>query len=70
MTDAVGRILVVDDNGVNRLKLQQGSCRWKAIQWKWPDGTQALSALERTAVDLVLLDIMMRGWMATMCYVR
>ncbi|MFN8378934.1 MAG: response regulator [Anaerolineae bacterium] len=61
MTDAVGRILVVDDNGVNRLKLQRVlQVEGHSVEMA-QDGTQALSALERTAVDLVLLDIMMPG---------
>ncbi len=59
MTEEHGRILVVDDNRMNRLKLsmnleQQGHAVSLA-----EDGRQALDMLAREAFDVVLLDIIM-----------
>lgn len=61
MSDTVGRILVVDDNGVNRLKLQRilRAEHHEVVQAS--DGTQALEMLQGGAFDLVLLDIIMPG---------
>ncbi len=59
MADTTGHILVVDDNGVNRLKLQ------RVLQLEGhevalaQDGQQALAVVENTPIDLVLLDIVM-----------
>ncbi len=59
MTEAHGRILVVDDNRLNRIKLahslgQQGHTVSMADQ-----GLQALAMLRAQPFDLVLLDILM-----------
>lgn len=61
MTEEQGRILVVDDNRVNRLKLslsleQQGHAVALA-----EDGQQALDILQAQPFDVVLLDIIMPG---------
>lgn len=61
MNEAVGHILVADDNRMNRLRLtrsleQQGH-RVVAVE----NGLDALKALEETPFDLLLLDILMPG---------
>jgi signal transduction histidine kinase len=61
MTKEVGRILVVDDNRMNRVKLslsleQQGHTVGLA-----EDGQQALDVLQHKPFDVVLLDIVMPG---------
>lgn len=61
MAEAHGRILVVDDNRINRLKLslsleQQGHTIGLA-----QDGEQALEILRSQPFDVVLLDILMPG---------
>jgi signal transduction histidine kinase len=61
MTGEQGKILVVDDNRLNRMKLalsleQQGHTVGLA-----EDGYQALEALKSQPYDLVLLDILMPG---------
>jgi signal transduction histidine kinase len=61
MVETKGRILVVDDNRVNRLKLsisleQQGHTVGLA-----EDGQQAIDILREQSFDVVLLDIIMPG---------
>jgi len=54
-----GRILVVDDNRMNRLKLSRGLELQGHTVVVAEDGPQALALLASEAVDVVLLDIMM-----------
>ena len=61
MAENMGKILVVDDNRMNRLKLslsleQQGHTVGLA-----EDGQQALEMLKARPFDVVLLDIVMPG---------
>ena len=61
MTEEQGKILVVDDNRVNRLKLsinleQQGHTVFLA-----EDGEKALEHLKEQSCDVVLLDLIMPG---------
>jgi signal transduction histidine kinase len=56
-----GRVLVVDDNRLNRQKLtvlleQQGH-----VAESVPDGAEALARLHEDGIDLVLLDVLMPG---------
>ena len=61
MADLAGQILVVDDNGVNRLKLQRVLQTEGHTVVLAPDGEQALAMVRSGQVELVLLDIMMPG---------
>jgi CheY-like chemotaxis protein/class 3 adenylate cyclase/predicted metal-dependent HD superfamily phosphohydrolase len=54
-----GRLLVVDDNRLNRLMLSQHLSRQGHIVTLAEDGRQALSLLREQPFDLMLLDIMM-----------
>ncbi len=61
MTELQGKVLVVDDNRTNRLKLsislkQQGHTAELA-----EDGHQAMERLRAESFDVVLLDILMPG---------
>jgi len=61
MTEEHGRILVVDDNRVNRLKLSMGLEQQGHIVGLAEDGQQALDMLRGQPFDVVLLDIVMPG---------
>jgi len=61
MTEEHGRILVVDDNRMNRLKLSLGLEQQEHTVGLAEDGQQALDMLRAQAFDLVLLDIIMPG---------
>jgi signal transduction histidine kinase len=61
MADIAGQILVVDDNGVNRLKLQRVLQAEGHTVVLAPDGEQALAMVRSGQVELVLLDIVMPG---------
>src|SRR5687768_11870173 len=54
-----GKILVVDDNRMSRLKLARGLEEQGHSVTMAEDGQQALALLHSTAFDVVLLDIMM-----------
>jgi two-component system cell cycle response regulator len=54
-----GRALVVDDNAVNRLLLRRGLAEQGLDVIEAEDGLLALELLEREAVDVVLLDLLM-----------
>lgn len=61
MKDAQGRILVVDDNRTNRIKLLRSlEVQGHAVTLA-ADGRQALDLLRERAFDVVLLDIVMPG---------
>lgn len=61
MTDTTGHVLVVDDNRLNRLKLQ-ASLQAQGYQVTLADsGESALTQLREHPFDLVLLDIVMPG---------
>src|SRR5512138_3282379 len=59
MADAHGRILAVDDNRLNRLKLSRGLEQQGHSVAVAEDGRQALDMLRVEPFDLVLLDILM-----------
>jgi serine phosphatase RsbU (regulator of sigma subunit) len=59
MEDQIGRILVVDDNEMNRDMLSRRVKRQGHIVSTADDGVQALEVLRREPFDVVLLDIMM-----------
>jgi CheY-like chemotaxis protein len=61
MVENAGQILVVDDNGVNRLKLQRVLQSEGHTVVLAPDGEQALAIVRSGEVELVLLDIVMPG---------
>jgi CheY-like chemotaxis protein len=61
MADEHGRILVVDDNRMNRIKLSLGLEQQEHTVGLAEDGQQALDMLRAQAFDLVLLDIIMPG---------
>ena len=54
-----GRALVVDDNAVNRRILCRGLAEQGVEAIEAPDGLHALELLEREAIDVVLLDLLM-----------
>lgn len=56
---SVGSLLVVDDNGVNRLMLSRHIQREGHRVAAAENGRQALAMISETAYDLVLLDVMM-----------
>jgi sigma-B regulation protein RsbU (phosphoserine phosphatase) len=56
-----GRILVVDDNASNRDLLSRRLQRQGHIVLQAEDGARALALVEKEAIDLVLLDLMMPG---------
>jgi len=59
--EITGRILIVDDNDLNRDILSRHLERQGHHVEKAPGGAEALELLSRSAVDLILLDIMMPG---------
>jgi signal transduction histidine kinase len=61
MTESQGRILVVDDNRVNRLKLSISLQQEGYAVSLAEDGEQALEILKSQPQDAVLLDILMPG---------
>mgnify|MGYP005846566901 CR=1 FL=1 len=61
MEPIVGRILVVDDNRVNRLKLSASLSQQGHEVALAEDGAAALEMLTQNTFDLVLLDIVMPG---------
>ena len=56
---ATGRILVVDDNRLNRLRLHHDLLQRGFVVGEAEDGRQALAAMRASQYDLVLLDILM-----------
>ena len=61
MTDEKGQILVVDDNRLNRIKLQRSLELQGYDVGLAEDGESALSFLKGSAYDVMLLDIIMPG---------
>lgn len=59
MPNDAGRILVVDDSRMNRLKLSRGLQEQGHSVWEAEDGQPALDLLRAQPVDVVLLDILM-----------
>lgn len=59
MAEEKGRILVVDDNRMNRIKLSRGLEQQGYAVELAEGGQQALDLLENAAFDVVLLDIIM-----------
>lgn len=59
MTDRASRVLVVDDDPTNRLKMGMAVNRLGLAVTTADNGQQALAILGQTSHDLVLLDIMM-----------
>jgi CheY-like chemotaxis protein/signal transduction histidine kinase len=57
--EAEGRLLVVDDNAMNRDLLSRQLARQGYIVLTAPDGAEALRILESQTVDLILLDVIM-----------
>src|SRR5688500_7553615 len=58
-THTAGRILVVDDNRLNRFRLNHDLVQRGFTVGEAEDGRQALTAMRATQYDLVLLDILM-----------
>jgi signal transduction histidine kinase len=61
MSEEIGRILIVDDNRVNRVKLSislEGQGHQVGLA---EDGQQALTILKQRVFDVILLDIVMPG---------
>lgn len=56
-----GRVLVVDDNPVNRDLLTRGLARAGYMVAEAPDGAEALRLLQDQTFDVVLLDVIMPG---------
>jgi DNA-binding response OmpR family regulator/predicted metal-dependent HD superfamily phosphohydrolase len=59
MADNSGRILVVDDNRINRMMLERALTQQGYIVATAENGRQALETLKAEPFDLVLLDILM-----------
>ncbi len=57
---AKSKIMVVDDNDMNRLVLKRLLDIWNAEMVDISNGTDAISYLENRAVDLVLMDLQMQ----------
>ncbi len=53
------RILIVEDNPINRRYLESILQKWKFSFWSCDDGVEALQVLQREVVDLILMDIRM-----------
>jgi sigma-B regulation protein RsbU (phosphoserine phosphatase) len=61
MSDMQGKLLVVDDNEMNRDMLSRRLARRKHTVMTAENGQQALDMIEKESFDVVLLDIMMPG---------
>jgi sigma-B regulation protein RsbU (phosphoserine phosphatase) len=61
MSDRRGRLLVVDDNELNRDMLSRRLSRRKHTVQTAEDGQEALALIEKQSFDVILLDIMMPG---------
>lgn len=61
MSDMQGKLLVVDDNEMNRDMLSRRLSRRKHTVITAENGQQALDLIEKESFDVVLLDIMMPG---------
>ena len=61
MNENVGKLLVVDDNEMNRDMLSRRLSRRKHTVVTAENGQEALDLIERESFDVVLLDIMMPG---------
>jgi len=61
MSEMLGRLLVVDDNEMNRDMLSRRLSRRKHTVVTAEDGQEALDLIERESFDVILLDIMMPG---------
>jgi sigma-B regulation protein RsbU (phosphoserine phosphatase) len=61
MNDIQGKLLVVDDNEMNRDMLSRRLSRRKHTVRTAENGQQALDLIEKESFDVVLLDIMMPG---------
>ena len=61
MSDMQGKLLVVDDNEMNRDMLSRRLSRRKHTVRTAENGQQALDLIEKESFDVVLLDIMMPG---------
>ena len=61
MNENVGKLLVVDDNEMNRDMLSRRLSRRKHIVITATNGQEALDLIEKESFDLVLLDVMMPG---------
>ena len=59
MPDSRGRILVVDDNRLNRMMLERALAQQGYAVGTAEDGRQALDRLAAEPFDIVLLDILM-----------
>ncbi len=59
MNEIQGRIIVVGDNRMNRLKLSRGLENQGHRVWLAKNGLQALELLKEQVFDLILLDILM-----------
>jgi CheY-like chemotaxis protein len=59
MTDGAGRVLVVDDERLNRMLLRRALEAEGKVVSEAPDGRAALARLREEPVDVVLLDIVM-----------
>jgi sigma-B regulation protein RsbU (phosphoserine phosphatase) len=61
MSDMQGRLLVVDDNEMNRDMLSRRLSRRKHIVMTAENGQEALDLIEKESFDVILLDVMMPG---------
>jgi sigma-B regulation protein RsbU (phosphoserine phosphatase) len=61
MSDIQGKLLVVDDNEMNRDMLSRRLSRRKHNVITANDGQEALNLIEKESFDVILLDIMMPG---------
>ena len=61
MSDMQGKLLVVDDNEMNRDMLSRRLSRRKHNVITAENGQQALDLIEKESFDVILLDIMMPG---------
>ena len=61
MNDSPGRLLVVDDNEMNRDMLSRRLSRRKHTVITAENGQQALDLVEKESFDVILLDVMMPG---------
>ena len=61
MSDMQGKLLVVDDNEMNRDMLSRRLSRRKHIVMTAENGQQALDLVDKESFDVILLDVMMPG---------